>query len=524
MVLDIPTKWKGCREGEYRAIKKFVDARVPVLHVQGPHGSGKTSLLRDVLVDKHHVFIDGNLSTSLSALMTCVIRRLARYKRSEGTTSPAVEMSDDDIGDVTSVKSFKKEESTPEGSPVSQSCPSKDKLISESHVRLMRGAALQALKAIAKPGSTTLKRTRKVDSDDEDFLGGDSSDEDDVSDNEVRHPVVSMSQFRVRNVSGFLHKLERLLLRQTDISEPFYIVIDNMDGVARTDEARESLIGFLTLFTHLSEYISIGREICAIFTGANLLPTALAGGTATVHLHPYTLAECQAIIAREGGGSTESVVEKYTKMAILVLYPSMRNNFRLLRDSVISMVTEEAVGLIGSTVHVVAKSDAVSVLSNRFNDENSHRVPSVKWLSQVAKRVLVAGYLAAHNPASQDRHIFKVVVGGRSSRREVTAFKTARTMADSIDIRSPVSFPIQRLLSIYRFLTGDPLEEAQFDGGFEFYRTVNELVHFGLFRGGDGDALIRLGSGARLNCHAPWELIQQVAVMIDVRLDEVLYA
>ncbi len=518
------SKWSGCREEEYSVLGRLIESRVPVVHLQGPHGSGKTTILQDLLAEKHHVFVDGNLSTSVSSLMTCIIRRIATYRSILPMGSPTnMEMSDDQSMGQRSVKSFKKEElSTPGSSPAHTSLvPSRAELLN-NNPRRMRDAAVKAMAGIARVG-TGVRRRKQVDSD-EDFLDEDSSEESDngsddsgatgytrgVSVGRTRHLVKSSlsdyGQFRVRNESGFLQKLERLMLRQKDISEPFYLVIDNVDSLPSGSES------FLGLFGCLSEYLGSGRSICAVFTSTKLLPVSLSGKSATLSLHPYSLGECQSILSRELGCNSEGAITRYASAACTILYPSMRNNFRLLRDSILRMVELEP-SLAPSKAIVNAKAAAADKISDLFNDENGGNVPSVRWLSLQAKRVLLAGYLAAHNPATQDKHIFKVVCS-RTSKREVSSFKNQRAMADAIDIRAPAPFPIGRLLHIYRFLTGDFDEESKSDGGFAFYRTVNELVHFGLFK----------GAATRLSCHTPFELVSQVADHVGVRLDEVLYA
>ena len=338
-------------------------------------------------------------------------------------------------------------------------------------------------------------------------------------------------QLRVRNESAFVQKLERVLIRS---NRQTVLVIDNIDAILTRKDFDLDSTGaggnLLRLLARLNEYLTIPSNLTILVISSQTVPADVSSRSVTVHLHPYTQADAVAIIGRPG----DARFDAFLKHALAVLYPAFSGNFALLRDTInrlyeCAQIQDAPASTLPAKAKLVCAEELVRTFGGgddtqsfdaQVRDQREMQA-SVKWLSKTAKLVLIAGYLAAHNPPSQDKVLFRTVGNARRNTKAATAFKKARLNADSIHIRAPVPFQLNRVLTIFRYVSGTWEAEAQMDAGFLFFKVVRELVQHGLFKGTCDDWL--RGTATKLNCHAPLDLIEIVAAEVNVKLDEVLY-
>ena len=537
--------WSLVRPHEFAKLENLNESKHRFVHVLGSRGSGRSSIVRDVLGEAVSVTVDCNTCGTVSGVMSAILRRLVCASRRNGSE----ELSSDDDAKASPKPEIKEEVSieTPEA-------PEED---ITSIPRGPRRAA--AVSASAKLAAVYTKRRRApirrrmddfIDDDDSDSDAkeGSSSDESDTGEStrerrvkssnslvsqEVFRTLYLAQRMRVKSSSAFVQKLERLFLR---VRERTVLVLDNVDCLLSQDDfdldpsGKQSGGDFLRLLSRLDEYVEVPDGFSIFTISSRLLPYEISSRCASVHLHPYSKEDVRAIMQRG-----ERRYDAFLTTALAVLYPAFVGNFTLLRDTVnrlfrSTQVQEATDAALGPKTKLVCAQELKRLFgggedSSSFDDQirdAKEAAESVKWLSKTAKLVLIAGYLAAHNPPSQDKVLLKTVAGNPANKkRAATAYKKARLDADSITIRAPVPFNLNRLLAIFRYIRGNWEEDFESDSGLLFQRTVRDLVHFGLFKSGAEDWL---RTEVKLNCHAPLDLIQVVANEVSVKLDEVLYA
>ena len=543
---SIPEKWIGVREAEFGKLSNLVTSGNRLIHVLGPRGSGRTSIVRDVSDAINSVVVDCNTCGTVSGVMSAILRRLAcsQHRSIQGDAAS----SDDELN--ASLKPEIKEEvsiATPEAS---------EEDVTSIPTGPRRAAAVAATARLAAASSKRRRAPvrRRMD----DFIDDDDSDSDakegsssDDSESEkatkkqqgrssnsvVPHDVFRSlflaQRMRVKSPSAFVQKLERLFLR---MRERTILIVDNIDCLLTQDDFDLDPYGkpeggeFLRLLSRIDEYLEVPCGFSIVVISSRFLPQEVSSRCASVHLRPYTKEDARTIMQQN-----DKRYDAFLSTALAVLYPAFTGNFTLLRDAINRLFRSDQVqdatdGALSSKTKLVCAQELRRLFGGGdetcgFEEQIAdarEATQSVKWLSRSAKQVLIAGYLAAHNPPGQDKMLLKTVAGKPGNKkRAASAFKKARLDADTITIRAPVPFPIHRLLAIYRFIRGNWEEDFDSDSGLLFQRTVRDLVHFGLFKTGAEDFL---KTEIKLNCHAPLDLIQVVANEAGVKLDEVLYA
>ena len=495
------------RASEMYELQQLLSLNTLFCHVLGSKGSGKSTLVRKAVENRKCAFVDANLCGSAEGLMSSILISLSNLNRSGPVGSGDVSS-----GDESDVVCVKKE------SPVSS--PTEVEKGFAQCVRVSRAAKIAANVNIRKTYKPS-KRQRRNDV----FIDDENDDENEdegitraIVDNdqyvsrEVFRLIVRAQKMRVRTVSAFIQKLTLLP------DEPVVLVVDNIED----NKFVESVFGTLS---RLVEYDI--KNICVILIGTTFLPLCVSERCVCVNLRPLSSSECEFAIIQDNPNDVRFA--PFVKVAVGFLYSQMCGNFVLLRNTVNGLYNR-AEFADPKLVTVRAKQMVCQKLNNLFGGGDSHTSfseqadelvkiqTSVKWISPHTKRVLIAGYLAAHNPVNFDKTIFKSGPNDtKKNRAQTTAFKTARLAADCIQIRAPSSFTFNRLLSIYRYISG---ESDETDSGFAFQRSIRELTQFGLFKHA-GDVWT---NEIRLNCHAPLDLIGIVAKQVDIKLQEVLFA
>ena len=551
------SNWQGTRDAEYTRIKTLIASGTPLLHVLGSRGSGKTTLVEEILDGSPHVFVDSKTCGSVNAVMSCVLRRLTTAR----TGSKKLEDSEDSEGDVKFDGTYLKQEvSTPEEMVVVPSNADMPQVEGFAP----RKSRVEALKRLAQTSSraksTTVGKRRLMD----DFIDQDDSDsdategsssEDGEDENgrprreRVKNSKVSIDVLRalyraqnmhVKNQSAFVQKLERVLAKLPD--DRTVVVLDNIESIMSSedyeiDPSTGKTVGgdFLRLISRLSEYIAYHTKLTIVLVSSKPLPFDVSSRCVSVHLPAYSAETCRLIISR----AHPELEPWFLNTAIALLYPVFAGNVALLRDTLLRVRQDEHVTSAVAGAEVAKTKYACSQEMKRLfgggdetqNFEDTAKdmetvKDATKWLSRTEKQVLLAGYLAAYNPASQDKVLFRTVgqsnaPAGRKKVAASNAFRRGKLNADSIHVRAPVPFNLHRLLNIYRYVSGEWEEAANEDSGALFQRTVRELVQHGLFRSAASDDWLK--TGVKLNCHAPHDLIELVASGVGLKLSEVLY-
>jgi len=537
-MLATSERWKSVRESQNSKLRHLLASEVPLIHILGPKGSGKTSLLKAQCEEYTTVTVDANICGSVYGVMSSALRRMSMMKASSpdlGTSE-----SDSEVKDQKEIKSEITIE-TPDD-------PTEN--LFDGVVRIKRKAAEVAASKLAAPPKRAGKLTRRKAIDrfiDEDDSNSDATEEESEGDmvskkttsSIVDHQVLKLLQraqeMRVRGESSFVQKLERVLL---GCKHRTVLVIDNIDAVLNADDfdlaesGKHAGSDFLRVLTKLEEYLSFPSQLTIVLVSSRMLPVDITSRCATVHLRALNKTECQSLLSR---GDDERF-NAFLSTALAVLYPAYSGNFVTLRDTV-EKLFESSVVQEASRSALSAKAKLVcgEELRRRFGGgeetysfdqelkDRRDNLSSTKWLCRTAKLVLIAGYLASHNPQSQDKVLFRTVGSSGAARTKSVSkntFKRNRLNADSIHIRAPAPFNLNRLLMIYRYVAGTWEEDSLCDSGFLFQRTVRELVQSGIFKSASEDWL---KTAAKLNCYAPLDLVQAIAEETNVKLDEVLY-
>jgi len=543
----VPEKWRLVRAEEYAMLQKLLHEGCPLTHVIGPSGCGKSSLLKDLVRIIPSVTVDANTCGSVSGVMSCILRRLVEIN-TRNIDDPDASDSDVDLKAKIDIKS-ESGLTTPEDTAM-------EECINQEPARGRRKAAVVAsaklVTSFARRDGRALTRRKYVDEfidedSDSDAVENSSSDSGDEKEDlretrsKVKNSTVPLhvlrllhraQQLRVRGESAFVQKLERVLIR---VKQPTTLVIDNFDAILSPDDfdldARGPGGRFLRLLSRLNEYVATDSGLSFIIVSNRMIPYDVSSRCVTVHMRPYSKEDCLAILSR----GDDDRFDIFLKHSLAILYPAFSGNFGHLRDTIYRLYESGEI-VRSNSYQLAARSKSVcsKELARCFGggavetdfeaqiSEQRESATTVKWLSRTAKLVLISGYLAAHNPPGQDKVLFRTVstTGMKRSAAASTAFKKSRINVDSIHIRAPVPFQVNRLLSIYRCVGGGWEEEAHVDAGLLFYRVVRELIQHGLFKGSCEDWL---RGTSKLNCHAPLDLIQIVANETNVKLNEVLY-
>ena len=271
------SKWSATREADFLRIRNLLKLDTPLIHVLGSHGSGKTSLVRDVLRDSRYVFVDANTCGSVAGVMSCVLRRLSSLKsRSPGASSPDSDMEakEEKAGHV------KQELATPDEVRTTENLHSPRK-------NAVRKCAVVTNERIAAMGTgrsrsgAASKRRLLDDLIDDDESESDASENDSSSEEDdlrpsrshrVKNSKVPLEVLRVlyraqsmavKSQSAFVQKLERVLAKVREEVESTTIVLDKVDSVLCADDFDLDLTGgkttgsdFLRLLSRLNEYLT----------------------------------------------------------------------------------------------------------------------------------------------------------------------------------------------------------------------------------------------------------------------------
>ncbi len=544
------------REHELKTISKLLLSRTPLIHILTTGERGVGALFREMPCVSETVIVDARTCGSVTGLMSCILRRLSAIGRSMKSLSESSESETECKKDSLSVK---EEVDTPEESTdayVNKELFSRESALNRSSARL----AMERLRAPGKPSKSTKMTKRKLlddlidDESDSEYSDSSSvsssnpGEIDDKSQKGPRNTRVSIETLRVlyraqnmgvRTPSAFIQKLERILSTTLSSCHQVTLVIDHFESILSADDydldpvTKTAGADLLRLISRLNEYIASSAKLSIVIGSCRMLPADITTSCVTVRIPNLSAQQCKQLISQEH----PELEPWFINTAVALLYPVFSGNFSLLAETLVRIRRDEQL-VRANPDTVVAKTKVVCTQEMRRlfggGDESEEAQAKeiyavkreTKWLSQIEKLTLLAGYLAAHNPPNQDKVLFRTVgqhsaPAGRKKAGSTNAFKRGKLNADAIHVRAPVPFNLDRLLCIYRYLNGSWEEDADFDSGVAFQRTVRNLVQYGLFKSTASEDWLR--SGIKLNCHAPFDLIELVATDVNVKLDEVLY-
>ena len=544
------------REHELGAIKKLLESRTPLVHVLTTGERGVEALFSEIPKISETVIVDARTCGSVTGLMSCILRRLSAIGRSPKSPS---ESSDSEAEYKKDSISVKEEVQTPDETSdayVNKQLFSRDCALNRSSARL----AMERLRAPGQSSRSTKITKRKLlddlidDESDSEYsdsssvTSSDSGEMDNKHQKGTRNTRVSLETLRVlyraqnmgvRTPSAFIQKLERILSTTLAACSHVVLVIDHLESILLADDYdldpvnKTSGLDFLRLLSRFNEYIASSAKLSIVIGSSRMLPGEVSTSCVTVRLPVFSAQQCKQLISQE----YPDLEPWFINTAVALMYPVFSGNYSLLAETLVRIRRDEQL-VRANPDTVVAKTKVVCTQEMRRlfgGGDESEEVQAreiyavkreTKWLSQIEKLILLAGYLAAHNPPNQDKVLFRTVgqqsaPAGRKKAASTNAFKRGKLNADAIHVRAPVPFNLDRLLCIFRYLNGSWEEDADFDSGVAFQRTVRNLVQYGLFKSTASEDWLR--SGIKLNCHAPFDLIELVATDVNVKLDEVLY-
>ncbi|EER18262.1 Origin recognition complex subunit, putative [Perkinsus marinus ATCC 50983] len=135
-----------------------------------------------------------------------------------------------------------------------------------------------------------------------------------------------------------------------------------------------------------------------------------------------------------------------------------------------------------------------------------------------ARLLVLAGFLASHNPPSMDRRLFMIKTG-RNSRAAVTRLRNNQMAMDSIAVRPPRPFPLQRMLEIARYL-----HHGQMRITADVFQEVRRLVHLRLLMTNGEPSIDAWMEGSvklTTGLHS-YSVVEDLAVSVNANLRELI--
>ena len=487
-------------------------AGLPVVQLSGPRGSGKTVILREALT-RHidcTVWIDCAAIVSPAALMTSILRKLALLSKSSGEELPGKRPR---RGRGGSRLSSGRRASAPTLSP---------------HVSRRNSVGYPSPRVpspMSSSGEEDIKTRRPAFKQAQRRLG--AAEDSDSDDERKILKIANWSE--VRGLTAFKQKLESVISERV---EKKFIVLDNVHyltppadpATGGTPMGSRNFQVFDFLLS-LSEQLMSVNKISLIVISHRILPNWLSSRVSAVVRFPaYTQKQARDILERQLSGTSAAAVRP--EIVKIFLAPFVLFNYAYLRDdfgalskeaarvfSLVSQLTGEMPEL-GFKVRSVVVSES-NRLKGVFDENSKDEKRKASGLSKISKLLLVASYIAAHNPKSYDNKIF-LTVRAKSGRNSLKAFKKAKMNADAVAVRPPSPFAIPRLLVIAEYLAGGVLGQS-----IGLFQELRGLTQRGFLK--KCGTLDWMDGSLKLTCHAPLEVITNVADELNIILDEVLF-
>ncbi|KAF4738378.1 Origin recognition complex subunit 5 [Perkinsus olseni] len=372
----------------------------------------------------------------------------------------------------------------------------------------------------------------------------------------VTQQIDRYSKNSVRRVdgSGFAKKLTDLLRRYDALQKTLVLVVDRAERLLpdaayalqpATEAAR--LIEFL---------LNMSDELC-LPTACSVLVSStpiLRDSGGVVRFPPYTNSEAVALLsaychARAPIRDIPGAVTAFSEMYVKLFYDALTVvDMGILLENALEIYVVEYLNIVnetwgratvenceaededdsfGSAVYDEVISVSQIELKRKLEDEVSRTMSkskatiTVKWeshLSYNARLLVLAGFLASHNPPSMDKRLFMMKTG-RNSRATVTKMRNNQMAMDSIAVRPPKPFPLQRMLEIARYLHHGEMRMTA-----DVFQEVRRLVHLRLLMTNGEPSIDAWMEGSvklTTGLHA-YPVVEELAASINANLTELV--
>ena len=309
----------------------------------------------------------------------------------------------------------------------------------------------------------------------------------------------------VRSLTGFKQKFESLVDSEMN---KLFLIIDNAHCL--TEGRNFQVLNFLSC---LRDFFALPVSVIFV-TCRNLPPEVSCRACAVVQFPGYTQFQANKIITAQlrrtsAGASRPGAVLAFLPPFMLFYYPRSRDNFATLLKEACRLFSEAVVNRIFEK-----PGDEAKLAIKNFCASETPAAPIKSVIPRLGKILIVASFLAAHNPANFDAKIFSTT-RAKSGRAGVSNFKKAKLDADPISVRPPKPFSLPRLFAIAEYLAAGALSQS-----LRTLQLIRSLTQQGLLKRCGGDWL---DGNLKLACHAPLTLVHGFAGDLGIRLDEVLF-
>eukprot|EP00795_Rhopilema_esculentum_P011675 gene11675-21930_t len=278
-------------------------------------------------------------------------------------------------------------------------------------------------------------------------------------------------------------------------------------------------------------------NVCVIFETEIALEKFFVGTgfnlPAEVHFDEYTQKELVKIMSLvcPVGYSTEFYAS-YCQLVISVFHPVCRDLNELKHLAVLNFSKyceplkkdgfadarqlwrniEPQLKMCLSTVYLREVSSIKWEEMHQGNMEDYVKPKAILELPFLSKYLLIAAYLASHNPSRSDRRYFCKQTSGKMSRRAKTSIKTA---ASDGKVTGPKAFPLDRLMAIFFCII-----EGKVKPNCSLISQISSLVSLNLMAKLSADDQIDI---SKYKCLADFDFIKSIAQNVGFHLEQYLF-
>ncbi|KAF4677524.1 Origin recognition complex subunit 5 [Perkinsus chesapeaki] len=316
--------------------------------------------------------------------------------------------------------------------------------------------------------------------------------------------------------TGFAKKFTDLLRSYDALNKTVFVVVDQAERLlpdaADPLEPANDAARLMEFLLDMSDELCLPNA-CSVIVSSTPIPRDSRG---VVHFPPYNNAEAIALLsaychARSPMPHFKEAVTAFSSMYVKFFYDSLIvTDMTSLVGHALDVYNVEYTRIVDETwgratlegcveedddddddgddtISPAMRREVISVSQIELKSTLSEHMTfimtrgatkaAIKWESHLpynARLLVLAGFLASHNPPSMDNRLFMMKTG-RSSRATVTRIRNNQIAMDSINVRPPKPFPLQRMLEIARYLHHGEMRMTS-----DVFQEVRRLVHLRL--------------------------------------------